>query len=299
MNLGVIYKILFPNGKVYVGQTKDFQERQKQHYTTSLNTNIKLPVYNAIRKYGWENLQWEIIDECKTQAELNEKEKYWISFYHSYCKDKKHNNGYNATIGGEGHNTTKFELSDIEKIREIHEKHPNYNATQIQEELNKYNKDSGLSVSYIRNIVSGTKLSGISGIERISKEESQERMKMGGATQLTKEQAIEIAEIYKNQQLTPTQIYELTGYANPKAIGAVTTGLTWSEYTNLPRKEKRKVNFISEEDVDYILKLKEEKFTQKEISQATGIPCNTIGNILRGESWSWYTGIVYTPKNKK
>ena len=299
MSLGVIYKILFPNDKVYIGQTKDYEERKRQHYHTSLDENVKLPVYNAIRKYGWDNLLWEIIEECNSQEELNEKEKYWISYYHSYCKDKKYNKGYNATVGGEGHNTTKFELSDIEKIKEIHEIYPEYNATQIYNELNKYNNNSGLSINYIRNIVSGTKLSGISGIPRISKEESQERMKTGGATQLTKEQAIKIAEIYKTQHLTPTQIYELTGYANPKAIGSVTTGVTWSEYTNIPRKEKRKVHFITEDDVDYILELRRQKISQKEISKITGIPYNTIGNIFRGESWGWYTGIVYTPKNKK
>ena len=299
MSLGVIYKILFPNNKVYIGQTKDFNERKNQHYRASFNKKLNLPVYNAIRKYGWNNLSWGIIDEGKTQDELNEKEKYWISYYKSYCGDKRYNNGYNATIGGEGHNTTKFQISDVEKIKEIHEQYPEYTATQIQEKLKEYNKDCAISVSYIRNIVSGTKLSGISGIDRFSKQESLERMKTGGATQLTKEQAVEIAELYKTQHLTPTQIYEKTGYANPKAIGSVTTGLTWSEYTGLPRKEKRKVNFITEEDVLRALQLKKEGVSQKEISEITGISYNNLGNIFRGETQSWLTGIVYSPKIKK
>lgn len=299
MSLGVIYKILFPSGKVYIGQTKNFQERKQQHYRTSLREDIKLPVYKAIRKYGWESLQWEIIDKADSQEELNNKEKEWITYYKSYCGDRRYNNGYNATIGGEGHNTTKFEIADIEKVKEIHQEHPDYNASQIHKELCKYNSNSGLSISYIRNIVSGTKLSGITGLLKISKEESQERMKTGGATQLTKEQAIEIAELYKDQHLTPMQIYKITGYANPKAISGVTTGLTWSEYTHLPRKEKRKVNFITEEDVDVVLQLKKQGMSQKDISAITNIPRSTLGNIFRGESWSWYTGIVYIPQNKK
>ena len=124
-------------------------------------------------------------------------------------------------------------------------------------------------------------------------------MKKGGATQLTKEQAIEIAELYKTQHLTPTQIYEKTGYANPKAISSVTTGLTWSEYTGLPRKEKRKVNFITEEKVLYALQLKKEGVSQKDISEIIGVSYNNLGNIFRGETWSWLTGIVYSPKFKK
>ena len=98
MSLGVIYKILFPSGKVYIGQTKNFQERKQQHYRTSLREDIKLPVYKAIRKYGWESLQWEIIDKADSQEELNNKEKEWITYYKSYCGDRRYNNGYNAVL---------------------------------------------------------------------------------------------------------------------------------------------------------------------------------------------------------
>lgn len=42
------------------------------------------PFYRAIRKYGIKNLKWSIIDYATTSEELNEKEKYWISYYDTY-----------------------------------------------------------------------------------------------------------------------------------------------------------------------------------------------------------------------
>lgn len=55
------------------------------------------PLYKAIRKYGIENFNFDIIEECSAD-ELNEREKYWISYYNSYGE-----NGYNLTPGGDGY----------------------------------------------------------------------------------------------------------------------------------------------------------------------------------------------------
>lgn len=43
--------------------------------------------HNAINKYGEANFSFEEIDSAETIEELNEKEQYWIKFYHS--TDKK------------------------------------------------------------------------------------------------------------------------------------------------------------------------------------------------------------------
>ena len=50
-------------------------------------------MYKAFRKYGVENFTFEEIEEVENDL-LDEREKYWISFYDSYY------NGYNSTIGG-------------------------------------------------------------------------------------------------------------------------------------------------------------------------------------------------------
>lgn len=48
-----------------------------------------------MNKYGIEHFYIEEIEECDDSI-VNEREQYWIKYYHSYL------NGYNATLGGEG-----------------------------------------------------------------------------------------------------------------------------------------------------------------------------------------------------
>jgi hypothetical protein len=54
----------------------------------------------AIKKYGKENFERQIIEKCNSKNELNEREKYWISFY----KTNDRNIGYNISLGGNGGN---------------------------------------------------------------------------------------------------------------------------------------------------------------------------------------------------
>jgi hypothetical protein len=49
----------------------------------------------AIRKYGWDNFDADIIDNAENIEELNQKEIYWIKYYKSISP-----NGYNLEIGG-------------------------------------------------------------------------------------------------------------------------------------------------------------------------------------------------------
>lgn len=93
----LIYCIEFPNGKKYVGKTEcDLSKRQKEHKHHSKYKRTRL--YNAIKKYGWDNLAWSVLEECDCPAVLNEREVYWIS--HFSCLD--HDSGYNLREGGTG-----------------------------------------------------------------------------------------------------------------------------------------------------------------------------------------------------
>ena len=104
---GIIYKVtcLITN-KIYIGQTTTYLGNRKGlHKHRALYQNdYKNHFHNAIRKYGWENFQWEIIDYAQTFEELNEKEKYWIKYYNSIEQ------GYNILGGGQNidTNTDKF-----------------------------------------------------------------------------------------------------------------------------------------------------------------------------------------------
>lgn len=58
-------------------------------------------LHKAIKKYGVENFQKEVIEECYTEEQLNEREKFWIKILNA--TDRKI--GYNISIGGEGGDT--------------------------------------------------------------------------------------------------------------------------------------------------------------------------------------------------
>lgn len=81
------------NHKKYVGQSIDIKSRWRQHKNSSLTRDTFL--YRAINKYGIENFEFSILEEC-TEKELDTKEMYWIDFLDTY------NHGYNMTLGGSG-----------------------------------------------------------------------------------------------------------------------------------------------------------------------------------------------------
>ena len=85
-------------GKVYIGQTtQTLQERINQHNSHAYGHQYNYHFHNAIRKYGTEDFNYEIIEDNITSSDiLNEREKYWIAYYDSYY------NGYNSTMGGDG-----------------------------------------------------------------------------------------------------------------------------------------------------------------------------------------------------
>lgn len=88
---GYIYKVTNKiNHKVYIGKKVNsfFDE-------SYWGTGIKLR--NAIKEFGLDNFDKEVIEWCSTKDVLREREKYWIETYNSYNPDK----GYNIKRGPE------------------------------------------------------------------------------------------------------------------------------------------------------------------------------------------------------
>lgn len=99
---GIIYRITYPNDFVYIGQTTYTLEFRKQQHLSRLDTE-DFPVHRAIKKYGSQNIKWDIIDYADSVEELNEKEVYWIWYYKSCIKMGKECRGYNIDYGGAAH----------------------------------------------------------------------------------------------------------------------------------------------------------------------------------------------------
>lgn len=111
----IIYKVTnLTNGKVYIGQTiNTLAYRQSQHIRDARNPKRKnIHFHNAICKYGADNFVFEEIDFAETQEELNEKEIYWIAFYHSNERDFGYNEDSGGKSGGVKSEMTKRKIGD-------------------------------------------------------------------------------------------------------------------------------------------------------------------------------------------
>lgn len=95
----IIYKVENKiNGKIYIGKTiKSLTIRKNAHKQESKRLS---PYYfhQAIRKYGFENFEWTILQFAFNIEKLNALEKFYINLYKSNNREK----GYNLTEGGEG-----------------------------------------------------------------------------------------------------------------------------------------------------------------------------------------------------
>ncbi len=120
--MGYIYKITNDiNDKIYIGKTEfDIEKRFQEHCRDALkNRNEKRPLYNAMNKYGIEHFKIEEIEQC---SDIENREKYWIEYYDSY------NNGYNATLGGDGKTLINYDLV-VERFKK------GYTIKEISNEL--------------------------------------------------------------------------------------------------------------------------------------------------------------------
>ena len=117
-----IYKIEnLVNHKVYIGQSIDIEKRYKEHlrsgqpdkYSLKSERDKKCPIHLAMQKYGVENFELTILQECKKE-EMDDLEIYYIKKYKSL--DKRF--GYNISPGGHNH------------VGDVGEKHSQAKLTQ-------------------------------------------------------------------------------------------------------------------------------------------------------------------------
>lgn len=99
-----IYKYTNPNNnKAYIGKWTSSLVRLHSRYTREINTiDCKRSIINVLRKYGIDNIKFEIIKESNDKDDLKQLEKYFIQLFDTY------KNGYNETVGGDGGNGSKL-----------------------------------------------------------------------------------------------------------------------------------------------------------------------------------------------
>lgn len=104
-----IYKIEnLVNDKVYIGQSKNINERIRKHKESlKYNHHFNKHLQRSWNKYGENNFKFNVIDICDYEL-LNDKEQFYINKYNSMNS----NCGYNKESGGK-----VKKLSDETKIK--------------------------------------------------------------------------------------------------------------------------------------------------------------------------------------
>lgn len=111
----LIYKITSPTGGIYIGRA---MERPNMTPTQSMKYRQKNgrgykdspALWNAIQKYGWDNMHKEVIQSHMDLNTANELEKILIL--------KNSTNSYNIAAGGDGGNTyCKMDMDSLAKVK--------------------------------------------------------------------------------------------------------------------------------------------------------------------------------------
>lgn len=113
------------NNKVYIGKSVDIAKRIRE-YRYEINRGHTRPIVSALRKYGFENFEFSIIEQCDelSNEELLQREQYWMDYYDSQNPDK----GYNlldstetpAEVYSQGSKNVKARLNE-DKVLAIRE----------------------------------------------------------------------------------------------------------------------------------------------------------------------------------
>lgn len=150
MNNISIYRHIFPNGKVYIGQTC-----QKPEYRWNNGRGYKTSpfIFNAINKYGWDNIEHQILFSNLDQLNADIIEEDLIYYYKQIGKSYNLANGGSVNRGWKMSEEAKEKLRIIntgrtlsdeakEKIRlsKLGEKNPNYGKSPSKETREKISK---------------------------------------------------------------------------------------------------------------------------------------------------------------
>ena len=113
----VIYKIVSPSGKIYIGQSVDFDTRISKY--RSMNCKGQPRLYASFLKYGFDQHVFSIV-ESVSESELNNREAFWQEFY-----DVISDSGLNCKIqkstdkSGKLSKETKYKISKANKGRKF------------------------------------------------------------------------------------------------------------------------------------------------------------------------------------
>lgn len=222
MNKSGIYKIENPKGSVYIGQSKNVDERISR-YKKLQCCKFQLLLYRSFLKYGVENHKFDILEKGDfTKQDLNELENKYIIEYNSFRKLNKL--GMNLTSGGDsiefddsvkekmskkrielfkaGQRNSKLTLENVIEIKKLIA----YNTS-----LRKISETYGVGITTISEIKSGRSWNDIPNyiVPDNEKHLINRTNQFSRLQKLTEQQRLEVLDLIDKKELTFEQIGKL------------------------------------------------------------------------------------------
>lgn len=253
-----IYKIQFPNGKVYIGQSINYKNRWREHLREAARGN-DLKIYRAMRKYNITIEAFSIIeDNITSQDEANSKEIYYIKEFNSI------KNGYNITEGGQcgnglyGESHPNHILTDnqIKEIREIRAT-KTYTMKEVYAFYDDLMSYSGFQKIWLYE--SRPEIASELNTQELRDFYSIDKRTMKGEkhflSKLTTEEVIKVRNQYWVEGLEMKEIYEY--YKDKYSLSGFKKIVLGNTYTDIPMPEKsskckKKKDKLTKEQVLFI-----------------------------------------------
>lgn len=277
------------NNKKYIGQTiQPFENRLAQHKYKSKAEN--LPLYNSIKKYGWDNFKKEIIDHAESKDDLCEKEIYYINKYDTV------KNGYNMTLGGEG--TVSFGRSlNAERVVKIKEmiRDTKYTFKEMSSIL-EVNINTMFSI-YYGNSWSHIEVEGFyPRMERLQRDKPKESTDDEGSKKILSKDIVKSIKTDMVNGLSNKEIsikYNISKYVISRiSLGKTYTGVYVEGFYPTKKDnlgENNSSSKLTEEDVIRIKAMIRDGLSNHYISSLFNVKPNTISRIRNGKRWSHIT----------
>lgn len=166
----IIYKVTNKiNEKIYIGQTvQKLNERINAHKSSAKN-DCQYSFHKAIRKYGFNNFEWEILEKYITDKNhLDKLELYYIKRYNSLTP-----NGYNMTLntcGNLGHDFSGKNNPRYDDHRSYEELHGKEKADKLKKEMSNITKNASNNIwNWKKNNLSYNPMNDPKSREKLSK----------------------------------------------------------------------------------------------------------------------------------
>lgn len=143
----VVYRHIFPNGKSYIGITSQYPFWRRWRNGSGYYKQPKM--YHAIKKYGWENIQHEVLAEGLSLSEANRIEQDMVNKFDSVA------NGYNISSGGGGTYGIPCSEETKAKIGRANRGKPSHDPMRLSryiKEHGPWNKGKSLTGEHYRKV---------------------------------------------------------------------------------------------------------------------------------------------------